>query len=74
MAKSATQSRQSIRQSARVVPLRRGATLEMVRLSCPDATQASKIATSFGTAVVDSDGIRSLHERLIVETADEVWG
>src|SRR3546814_4994338 len=44
--------------------------LEKVRLSCPDTTQASKIATSFGTAVVDSDGIRSLHERLIVETAE----
>lgn len=46
MAKSATQSRQSIRQSARVVPLRRGATLEMVRLSCPDETQALRIAES----------------------------
>ncbi len=52
--------------------LRRGATLEMVRLSCPDAAQATRIAASFGTAVVDSDGIRSLHERLIVETADSL--
>ena len=63
---------QSPRQTARVVQLRKGTTLEMVRLSCPDATQASKIATSFGTAVVDSDGIRSLHERLIVETAESL--
>ena len=44
------------RSSARVSQLRKGATLEMVRLSCPDASQALKIAESFGTAVVDSDG------------------
>ncbi|WP_080815136.1 hypothetical protein [Agrobacterium fabrum] len=69
MAKSATQSRQSTRPSARVVPLRKGATLEMVRLTCPDETQALRIAESFGTAIVDSDGIRDMHERLIVETA-----
>lgn len=42
----------------------------MVRLTCPDASQALKIAESFGTAVIDSDGIRDLHERLIIETAD----
>jgi hypothetical protein len=58
------------RQSARVVPLRKGATIEMVRLTCPDSSQAIKIVESFGTAVVDSDGIRELHERLISETAD----
>jgi len=46
----------------------------MVRLSCPDASQALKIAESFGTTVVDSDGIRIriLHERLIVETGDSL--
>ena len=44
----------------------------MVRLSCPDTAQALKIAESFGTAVVDSNGIRSLHERLIVETAESL--
>lgn len=66
MAKSAPTSRQS----ARVVQLRKGATLEMVRLTCPDSAQALKIAESFGTALVDSDGIRDLHQRLIVETAD----
>jgi hypothetical protein len=58
------------RQAARVVPLRRGTTLEMVRLACPDATQAALIAESFGSPVIDSDGIRVLHERMIVETAD----
>jgi len=58
------------RQSARVVQLRKGATIEMVRLTCPDAAQAIKIAERFGTAVVDSDGIRDQHERLIIETAD----
>ena len=67
MAKPANQSRQS---SSRVVQLRKGATLEMVRLTCPDAVQAMAIAESFGTAVIDGDGIRDLHERLIIETAD----
>lgn len=58
------------RPTARVVPLRKGTTLEMVRLACPDATQAALIAESFGSPVIDSDGIRELHERMIVETAD----
>lgn len=62
----------STRQPARVVPLRRGTTLEMVRLACPDATQASLISESFGLPVLDSDGIRELHEKLIVETADSL--
>ena len=57
-------------QSARIVQLRKGATVEMVRLTCPDTAQALKISESFGTAVIDSDGIRDLHQRLICETAD----
>jgi len=65
MAKSTTS-----RPSARVVPLRKGATLEMVRLTCPDAVQALRIAESFGTTVVDGDGVRDTHERLILETVD----
>lgn len=65
MAKPATN-----RPSARVVQLRKGATVEMVRLTCPDTAQALKIAESFGTAVIDSDGIRDLHHRLLTETAD----
>lgn len=76
MAKPATQTRQSNpssgRSSARVVQLRKGATLEMVRLTCPDAYQALAIAETFGTAVVDGDGIRDLHERLLTETADSL--
>lgn len=63
-------SRTAPRQSARVVPLRKGTSLEMVRLACPDAAQAILIAESFGAPVVDSDGIRELHERMIVETAE----
>jgi hypothetical protein len=59
----------SPRSSAAVVPLRRGTTLEMVRLACPDAAQANRISDSFGLATLDSDGIRDLHERLIMETA-----
>lgn len=58
------------RTSARVVPLRKGTTLEMVRLACPDASQAARISESFGLPVLDGDGIRETHERLIVETAD----
>ncbi|MBU7589982.1 MAG: hypothetical protein KAF42_12290 [Sphingopyxis terrae] len=65
MAKPAT-----TRPSARVVQLRKGATIEMVRLTCPDAVQALRIAESFGTAVVDGDGVRDTHERLIIETAE----
>jgi len=65
MAKSAPN-----RQSTHILKLRKGATLEMVRLTCPDATQALAIAESFGTAVADGDGVRALHERLINETAD----
>lgn len=68
MAKPAT----SNRSNARIMQLRKGATLEMVRITCPDAAQALRIAESFGTAIVDSDGIRSLHERLMVETADSL--
>lgn len=69
MAKPATSSRQASRPAARVVQLRKGATIEMVRLTCPDEAQALRIAESFGTAILDSDGIRDMHERLIVETA-----
>lgn len=57
------------RSSARVVALRKGTTLEMIRLACPDATQASLISESFGLPVLDSDGIRDLHEKFIIETA-----
>lgn len=57
------------RTSERVVPLRRGTTLQMVRLACPDAPQCTLIAENFGLPVLDSDGIRDLHEKLIVDTA-----
>ncbi|MFT4118297.1 hypothetical protein [Bradyrhizobium sp.] len=60
----------SPRQPAKVVQLRKGATLETVRLCCPDAGQALLISESFGLPVLDGDGIRDLHQRLIVETAD----
>ncbi|RWB97232.1 MAG: hypothetical protein EOQ56_22825 [Mesorhizobium sp.] len=65
-----TKTARAPRQAARVVPLRKGTTLEMVRLACPDATQALLISESFGLPVLDSDGIRGLHEKLIIETAD----
>lgn len=66
MAKTA----RSPRTTARVIPLRRGTTLEMVRLACPDSAQALRVSESFGLATLDSDGIRDLHERLIIETAE----
>lgn len=69
MAKPVTSSRQASRPAARVGQLRKGATIEMVRLTCPDEAQALRIAESFGTAILDSDGIRDMHERQIVEAA-----
>ena len=66
MAKTATVSRTP----ARVVPLRKGTTLEMVRLACPDAAQAARISESFGLPVLDGDGIREVHTRLVTETAE----
>jgi hypothetical protein len=65
-----TKTSRSPRQTARVLPLRKGTTLEMVRLCCPDAAMAEQIAEVFGLPVLDSDGIRDLHQRMIVETAD----
>lgn len=65
-----TKTARAPRTSAHVAPLRRGTTIEMVRLVCPEAAQATRIAESFGLAIIDSDGIRDLHQRLISETAD----
>lgn len=42
----------------------------MVRLACLDSAQTLRISESFGLAVLDSEGIRELHERLVIETAD----
>lgn len=65
-------STRSSRQPSKVVQLRKGTTLEMVRLCCPDAAQATLISESFGLPVLDGDGIRELHQRMIVETADSL--
>jgi hypothetical protein len=48
----------------------RATTLEMVRLACPDASQANRICESFGLAIVDSDGIRELHRSQFIDSAD----
>lgn len=69
MAKSARSARST---SSRVIPLRRSTTLEMVRLACPDSAQALRISESFGLAILDSGGIRDLHERLVIETAESL--
>jgi hypothetical protein len=65
-----TKIARSSRASARVIPLRKGTTLEMIRLACPDTAQAQRISESFGLAILDSDGIRDLHERVVIGTAD----
>ncbi len=54
----------------RPTQMRKGTTLEMVRLCCPDSNQASLISESFGLPVLDSDGIREFHERSLIEGAD----
>ncbi len=55
--------------SARVVPMRKGTTLQMVRLACPDSAQCALVAESFGLTILDSDGIRDLHEKFLIGTA-----
>lgn len=55
---------------AKIVQLRKGTTLEMVRLCCPDAGQVTLIAESFGLAILDSEGIRETHRTMIVATAE----
>lgn len=64
-----TSTARTPRQPAKVVQLRKGTTLDMVRLCCPDAAQAILIAESFGLLLLDSDGIRDSHRTLIVATA-----
>ena len=57
---------------SRVTQLPRGTTIEMVRLCCPEAAQASLISESFGLALLDSDGIRTFHERSLTESAESL--
>ena len=65
-----TSTARTPRQPAKVVQLRKGTTLEMVRLCCPDAAQAILISESFGLPLLDSEGIRDSHRTLIVATAE----
>ena len=67
-----TSNARSSRQSGKIVQLRKGASLEMVRLACPDSAQAFLISESFGLPVIDSDGIRDLHHKIIVDTAESL--
>ncbi|HQS45141.1 MAG: hypothetical protein B7Y12_02645 [Rhizobiales bacterium 24-66-13] len=55
---------------AKVAQFRKGTTLEMVRLCCPDAGQVTLIAESFGLAILDSERIRETHRTMIVATAE----
>ncbi|RWA97505.1 MAG: hypothetical protein EOQ39_34425 [Mesorhizobium sp.] len=63
-------STRATKTKARVVQLRKGTTVEMVRLCCPDGRQATLISESFGLPVLDSDGIREFHERSLIDGAD----
>ncbi|MGK9086115.1 hypothetical protein KXR64_20240 [Brucella intermedia] len=65
-----SKSARTPRPATRTLQARKGTTLEMVRLACPDTTQAAMIAESFGLAVLDSEGICELHRRMIIETAE----
>lgn len=67
-----TSNARASRQSDKIVQLRKGASLEMVRLACPDSAQASLISESFGLPIIDSDGIRDLHHKIIVDTAESL--
>lgn len=58
------------RQSGKFAQLRKGVSLEIVRLACPDSAQASVISESFGLPVIDS--IRDLHHKTIVDTAESL--
>ena len=55
---------------SKVVQLRKGTTLEMIRLCCPDTAQATLISESFGLPVLDGEGIRDSHRMLIVASAE----
>ena len=48
----------------------RATTLEMVKLACPDSTQAIRISESFGLTIVDSVGIRELHRQQLIDSAE----
>ncbi|MFC3727089.1 hypothetical protein [Neoaquamicrobium sediminum] len=67
-----TSNARTSRLSGKIVQLRKGASLEMVRLACPDSAQASLISESFGLPVIDSQGIRDLHHKIIVDTAESL--
>ncbi|MCB1418958.1 MAG: hypothetical protein KDJ74_08165, partial [Notoacmeibacter sp.] len=67
-----TKTNRSSRPAARVVPIRKAATLETVRLVCPDSAQAGLISESFGLPTIDGDGIRDLHRQLMIDTADSL--
>ena len=67
-----TSNARASRQSDKIVQLRKGASLEMVRLACPDSAQASLISESFGLPIIDSDGIRDLHHQMIIDTSDSL--
>ncbi|WP_428645586.1 hypothetical protein [Roseibium sp.] len=58
--------------STKVVPLRKAASLEMVRHTCPDSAQCNKISESFGLPVIDGDGIRDLHHQMLLDMADSL--
>ena len=65
-----TRTENSKKNPPRAAKTNRGATIEIVRLCCPDSVQATRISESFGLTVLDSDGIRTLHQRITTEGAE----
>lgn len=65
-----TKTARAPRQTSSAVSHRKATTLEMAKHACPDFGLVASVLPHFGIDIPDSDGIRDIHERLIVETAD----
>jgi hypothetical protein len=65
-----TRTENAKKNPSRAAKINRGATIEIVRLCCPDSVQATRISESFGLTVLDSDGIRTLHQRITTDGAE----
>ena len=65
-----TISARSPRKTGPAASTRKPTTLEMVQATCPDSALAADIAMTSAVRLPDGDGIRDLHERLIIETAE----
>lgn len=60
--------------TAQVVPLRRAATIDMVRLTAPDNGLIEKITQAFGLEDIDGAGIQETHRASITNAAGSLEG